>query len=227
MGKVSASLSWNDGYYSNRYTWLSGSLAYTSGANALSFVAGGNLGQTGYQTFATPVQNNGSIYNVIYTYTKGPWIVQPYFQYSSVPTNKTIGVINGASTKGGAILASYAFKHGFSLPVRWEYISSSGSAAQNSVTLMYGPGSDGTTFTVTPTFQTGGFFVRGDLAWTHIGSYTKGDVFGPQRFEQQPISSGWRNWLYLWRQHHEEVRHRVRRRRHPLGRYCGLGGFYL
>lgn len=179
MGKLSASLSWNDGYYSSRYTWLSGSLAYANGPNALSFVAGGNLGQTGYQTFATPVQNNGSIYNVIYTYTKGPWIVQPYFQYSSVPTNKSIGVINGASTKGGAILASYAFKHGFSLPVRWEYIASSGSAAQNSVNLMYGPGSNGTSFTVTPTFQSGGFFVRGDVAWTHIGSYTKGDVFGP------------------------------------------------
>src|SRR5579863_5043308 len=180
MGKVSASLSWNDGYYSSRYTWLSGSLAYTNGPNALSFVAGGNLGQTKYQTFATPVQNNGSIYNVIYTYTKGPWIVQPYFQYSSVPTNKTIGVINGASTKGGAILASYAFKHGFSLPVRWEYIASSGSVAQNSVNLMYGPGSNGTTFTVTPTYQAGGFFARGDIAYVHIGSFVPGAVFGPK-----------------------------------------------
>ena len=107
-------------------------------------MAGGNLGQTAFQTFATPVQNNGSIYNVIYTYTKGPWIVQPYFQYTDVPTNAKIGIVKGASTKGGAILASYAFKHGFSLPVRWEYISSSGSAAQNSVNLMYGPGSNGT-----------------------------------------------------------------------------------
>ena len=144
MGKFSASLSWNDGFYSNRYTWLSGSLAYTNGHHALSFVAGGNLGQTAFQTFATPVQNNGSIYNVIYTYTKGPWIVQPYFQYTDVPTNAKIGIVKGASTTGGAILASYAFKHGFSLPVRWEYIASSGSAAQNSVNLMYGPGSTGT-----------------------------------------------------------------------------------
>src|SRR5579862_2685534 len=179
MGKVTASLSWNDGFYSNRYNWLSGSLTYTNGPHALSFVGGGNLGQTKFQTLATPVQNNGSIYNVIYTYTKGPLILQPYFQYSDIPTNASIGIVKGASTKGGAILASYAFKHGFSLPVRWEYISSSGSAAQNSVNLMYGPGSNGTTFTVTPTFQQGGFFVRGDVAWVHAGSFTKGDVFGP------------------------------------------------
>ncbi len=163
MGKFAASLSWNDGFYSNRYTWLSGSLAYTNGPHALSFVAGGNMGQTKFQTFATPVQNNGSIYNVIYTFTKGSWIVQPYFQYTDVPTNAKIGVVNGASTAGGAILLSYAFKHGFSLPVRYEYISSSGSAAQDAVNLMYGPGSGGTSFTVTPTFQNGGFFARGDI----------------------------------------------------------------
>jgi hypothetical protein len=179
MGKFTASLSWNDGFYSDRYSWLWGSLAYASGPHALSFVAGGNMSQTAFQNLATPVQNNGSIYNVIYTFTKGPWIVTPYFQYTNIPTNAKIGVVKGASTTGGAIFVSYAMKHGFSLPVRWEYIGSSGSAAQNSVNLMYGPGSTGTSFTVTPTVQKGGFFVRGDLAWVHAGSYTKGAVFGP------------------------------------------------
>ena len=179
MGKVTASLSWNDGFYSNRYTWLSGSLAYANGPNTLSFVAGGNLGQTAFQTFATPVQNNGAIYNVIYMYMKGPLMIQPYYQYTSVPTNAKIGIPKGATTQGGAILFSYAFKHGFSLPVRWEYIASSGTAAENAINLMYGPGSSGTSFTVTPTVQAGGFFVRGDIAWAHAGSFTKGDVFGP------------------------------------------------
>jgi len=179
MGKFTASASWNDGFYSDRYTWLSGSLAYANGPHALSFVAGGNLGQTKFETFATPVQNNGSIYNLIYAYTKGSWIIQPYFQYTDVPTNAKIGIPTGASTKGGAILVSYAFKHGFSLPVRWEYIASSGSAAQNTLNLLYGPGSSGTSVTVTPTFQAGGFFVRGDLAWVHASSFTNGDVFGP------------------------------------------------
>ncbi len=178
MGKFSASVSWNDGFYSNRYTWLSGALAYTNGPNAISFVAGGNLGQTKFENYATPVQNNGAIYNVIYTYTKGAWIIQPYFQYTDVPTNASIGIAKGASTTGGAILLSYAFKHGFSLPVRYEYISSSGSAAQDAVNLMFGPGSTGTSFTVTPTFQKAGFFVRGDVGWVHAGSYLPGDVFG-------------------------------------------------
>ncbi len=178
MGKVTASLSWNDGFYSNRYSWLSGSLAYANGPHALSFVAGGNLGQTAVATFATPVENDGSIYNVIYTYTKGSWIVQPYYQYTSVPTNAKIGIVKGASTNGGAILVTHTFGHGFSLPVRFEYITSSGSVAENAVNLLYGPGSNGTSITATPTFQQGGFFVRGDLAWVHAGSYVPGAVFG-------------------------------------------------
>ena len=178
LGKFTASVSWNDGFYSNRYNWLSGSLTYTNGPHALAFVGGGNLGQTNYQTYATPVQDNGSIYNVIYTYTKGPWILQPYFQYSDVPTNLSIGVVKGASTAGGALLASYAFKHGFSLAGRWEYIGSSGSAAEQAVNLMYGPGSKGTSVTVTPTFQHAGFFVRGDLGFVHLSSITPGDGFG-------------------------------------------------
>jgi Putative beta-barrel porin-2, OmpL-like. bbp2 len=180
LGKFALSASWNDGFYSNRYTWVTGSVAYTNGAHALSFVAGGNAGQTKFQTYATPVQNNGSIYNVIYTFTKGPWILQPYYQYTTVPTNVNIGVENGAHTNGGAILASHAFSHGFSLAGRFEYISSNGTAALDTVNLLYGPGSSATSFTATPTFQYGGFFFRTDLAITHANSFTSGDVFGPK-----------------------------------------------
>jgi hypothetical protein len=183
MGKFSASFSWNDGFYSGRYSWLSGSLAYTNGAHTLAFVGAGNAGQNVYQTFATPVQNNGSIYNVIYTYSKNGLILQPYFQYTDVPTNAKIGITNGANTKGGAILVSKSFSHGLSLAGRWEYIGSSGSVAQNSLNLLFGPGSSGTSITVTPTFQTGGFFLRGDVSWTHAGDFTPGFVFG-DKFDQ-------------------------------------------
>lgn len=179
MGKFTASLSWNDGFYSNRYTWLSGSLAYVNGPHSLAFVAGGNYGHTGFQTYATPVQNNGSIYNVIYTYTKGSWIIQPYYQYTNVPTDVKIGIAKGASTNGGAILLSRAFSHGFALPVRFEYIASSGSPTTGDVNLMYGPGSKGLSFTVTPTYQAGGFFFRTDLAIVHISDFIPGDAFGP------------------------------------------------
>jgi hypothetical protein len=174
LGKFTACLSWNDGFYSNRYSWLTGSLTYAHGPHALSFAGGGNLGQTVYQTSATPVQNNSQIYNVIYTYTKGSWIVQPYFQYSNVPTNPAVGVVKGASTRGGAILVSHSFHHGFSLAGRWEYIGSTGRPEDQAVNLMYGAGSAGTSYTVTPTFQYGGLFFRGELSWVHLSDIAPG-----------------------------------------------------
>ncbi len=105
VGKFTASLSWNDGFYSNRYSWLSGALTYTTGAHSVSFQGIGTLSQTAFQTLATPVQNNSSIYALIYTFAKGSWIVQPYVQFSEVPTNPAIGVVKGANTRGGAAAA--------------------------------------------------------------------------------------------------------------------------
>jgi hypothetical protein len=179
LGKyLTASLSWNDGYYSNRYSWLSGSLTYTKGPHSLVYDGMGNTGQNKFQTAATPVQNNSIMHTVIYTYTKGAWIVQPYYQWSDVPTNTFAGITKGATTNGFALTASRAFKSGFALPARFEYITSSGSAARKSVNLIFGPGSSATSFTVTPTYQKGGFFARTELGYVHASNATAGDVFG-------------------------------------------------
>ncbi len=189
VGKYLAlSFSLNDGFYSNRYTWLSGAATFTKGAHALEFVAGGNFNEKNYFTPATPIQNDGSIYNVIYTFTKGPWIIQPYFQYTDVPTNTAVGITRGASTTGGAVLVSHAFKHGFSLAGRWEYLTSGSGTTYNPdlndgdggnvpLNLLFGPGSSATTVTVTPTFQYGGFFIRGDFSYVHAFSATPGYAF--------------------------------------------------
>jgi len=178
--KWALALSWNDGFYSNRYTWLTGSVTYAfNAANSLAFVGGGNAGTYAKNTLATPLAlNNSQIYNLIYTYTKGSWVVQPYFQYTDVPTNAGIGIAQGASTKGGALLATYNFKHGFSLAPRVEYIKSTGSVSNGAVNLMYGPGSGAFAFTVTPTYRKDAFFLRGDLAVVHATSMTPGFGFG-------------------------------------------------
>ncbi|HKR31027.1 MAG TPA: outer membrane beta-barrel protein [Terriglobales bacterium] len=179
LGKFTASLSWNDGYFSNRYSWLSGSLTYANGPQSLSFVGMGNLGQTAFQTLATPVQNNGAMYAVIYTYTKSGWIVQPYYQYSNVPTNPAVGVRRGASTNGGALLVSRTLKRGFSLASRGEYLASTGNSAERSVNLMYGPGSSAWSITLTPTFQYRRFFARGDLSFVRANNIAPSAAFGP------------------------------------------------
>ncbi len=179
--KLTTSFSWNDGFYSNRYTWLWGSLAYAfNSANSVAFIAGGNAGAYAKNTLATPLYlNNEQIYNLIYTYTKGAWVVQPYFQYTDVPTNPNIGIAQGAGTKGGAVLVTYNFKRGFSLAVRPEYIKTTGSVSNGAINLLYGPGSGAFGFTVTPTYRKDAFFLRGDFSIVHASDMTAGAAFGP------------------------------------------------
>lgn len=180
-GNFSGSLSWNDGFYSNRYTWLTGSVSYAfNSANTVTFAGGGNLGQTAYHSLATPlVLNNSRIYNVIYSHRHEAWMLQTYFQYADVPANAKIGITRGASTTGGAVLMNYNYKHGISLATRGEYISSTGNAAEGAVNLLYGPGSAAWSLTVTPTYQNHGFFVRGDFSVVWAANSVRGAEFGP------------------------------------------------
>jgi hypothetical protein len=145
--KLTVAFSWNDGYFSNRYMTLWGSLAWAfNAANTLSFVTSGNAGANKRVVtnplLPTPLlQNNSQVYNLIYTYRKGNLVITPYYPYTVVKANPNIGITTGSHANGGAILANYNFKHGFSLTVRPEYIkSSSGNTLDlTSNPLGYGP----------------------------------------------------------------------------------------
>jgi hypothetical protein len=180
LGKyLSASLSWNDGYYSDRYNWLTGSLTFTKGANTLVFSGMGNAGQTGYSTNTAPLaQNNSTMYAGIYTYTKGSWVATGTYQYSNAPTNTKIGIAKGATTNGFGAYVSKSFKSGFALPVRFEYLKQSGKVNGPDVNMLYGPGSSAFTFTATPTYQKGGFYFRSDMGFVNT-SNSAGYAFGP------------------------------------------------
>src|SRR3984893_17811610 len=136
-GPLAFALSFNDGFYSNRYTWLSGSATYTiDSSNNVVLAAGRNYAHTTkvttttpfLQTTATPLfQNNETLFTLVYNYNAAPWTITPYFQYTSVPRNPFLGATKGAETWGGAILANYAVNDNVTVAGRAEYISSSGS----------------------------------------------------------------------------------------------------
>ena len=179
--------SWHDGFYSNRFTWLWGSAAYAlDKENTFSVVAGGNYAHTTKSTLATPLfLNNETILNVIYTYNSAPWTITPYFQYTNVPGNSSppISTFSSAATYGGAILANYSFPEdsplpGFSLPLRVEYIASTGNLANGAPNLLYGPGSKAWSITLTPTYQYKIFFARAEFSHVSANSTTPGLAFG-------------------------------------------------
>ncbi|HEX4079850.1 MAG TPA: outer membrane beta-barrel protein [Rhizomicrobium sp.] len=180
-GPVSVAFSLNDGFYSNRLNWLTGSVAYTiDSTNSLTFIGGGNTGHTGHSSFATPpAQNNGDIFNLIYSWTSGPWTLSPYLQYANVPTDTALGIDHSAPTTGGAALISYAINDDWKLAGRGEYIGASGNDIAGTPDLLYGPGSDAWSLTVTPTYQHGIFFARGEASYVGVGHTAAGYVFGP------------------------------------------------
>jgi hypothetical protein len=187
---LTLAVSLNDGFYSDSYNWLVGSLAYAiNKQNTFTIVGGGNFDQTAKNVVScrafdciakTPIfQNNGQILNVIYSYSNAPWTITPYFQYTHVPSNAFLGVPRDGSTYGGAVLASYAVSDNLSLAGRIEGIGSTGSLANGAPNLLgYGPGSAAWSVTVTPTYQAGVWFARADASWTQASSIAPGFGFG-------------------------------------------------
>jgi Putative beta-barrel porin-2, OmpL-like. bbp2 len=184
-GPLAASVSWNNGFYSHSYTWVTGSLAWTiNPQNTLIIVGGGNAGFAKSNNFATPLlNNNGQIYNVIYTYNAAPIVITPYFQETNIPFNPDIGVLKSTQTLSGAILGSYAFTDMISVAGRAEYIGTTGnenSPKGSAANLLYGVGSDAWSLTLTPTFQWKQFFFRGEVSYVQANSYASGAVFGKE-----------------------------------------------
>ena len=188
-GPLAFNLSLNDGFYSNDLSYVTGAVTWTiNPAYTLEFSAGGNTRKTDTSNSATPLfLNNSQMYNLILTHTDGPWTFQPYIQYTQVPALPQLGT-GSASTFGGALFVNYTVPatakmgdislSGLSLPARFEYITSTGSIGANSPSLVYGPGSNAFSMTITPTYQFQIYFVRAEISYVSASSTTPGFGFG-------------------------------------------------
>nr|WP_295108369.1 outer membrane beta-barrel protein [uncultured Caulobacter sp.] len=177
-GPLSISASLNDGFYSGKYSWGSALVSYAlNDKNVVAFAGGANFDKaTDKSTSATPLlQNNSEIYNLIWTHTNGPLTIMPYVQYTRVPKMPALGVTEKASTTGVAVLGKYSFNENVSLAARAEHISTDGAGVTN---LLYGPDSKATSLTLTPTFQKGAFFIRGEVAYIKLNNYAAGAGLG-------------------------------------------------
>ncbi len=182
---VTLAITWNDGFYSETYSWAWLSAVYAiNSSNSVTFIGGGNTKHTNIATSATPLyQNNQQIYGLIYLHTAGKWIIEPYVQYTYVPRIPKIEANQKSSTSGAALYINYSAKDNpdgssFNLPVRIEYISSTGSLDKGAPNLLYGPGSKAWSFTITPTYQYKRFFARTEFSFVKANDFTSGSAFG-------------------------------------------------
>ena len=183
-GPLVASVAVGDGFYSKNYDWLSGLVSYViDDHNSISVVAMGNVGKTktrDFDAYTTPLaQNSGQIYNLIYKYTNGPLTLQPYFQFTNVPDEPSLGFTKDGRTYGFALLGNYAVTKTLNIAARTEYIESSGNLSNGAPNLLgYGAGSEAYSFTLTPTYQNKAFFLRGELSYVKINSFDKTSGLG-------------------------------------------------
>jgi hypothetical protein len=179
-GPLSVSLSLNDGFYSNRFNWLSGTIGYAvSSKDSVTFGAAGSLSRNRKSTFATPtILNNGQLYFLSWTHNDGSWTIQPYVQWQRTPRDTNLGIPHSASTYGAAVLGKYSFTNQWSLAARAEYIKSTGSLSNGAPSLLYGPGSSAWSLTLTPTWQKGIFFARAEGSYVSAQSVIDGFGLG-------------------------------------------------
>ncbi|MBV9332009.1 MAG: outer membrane beta-barrel protein [Alphaproteobacteria bacterium] len=178
-GPLTVSFSWNDGFYTNVWNSLSGLVSYAlnGGADTFAFTAEGNLRTSASSTFFESPLSVGSIYDLIYTHTQGPWTISPYVQYISTPTRFFEW---GAQVWGGGLLTSYSFNDNWKLAARGEYESAAshhGTIFSSNI-IGYGPESNAWSITVTPTYQWKVFYARADFSYVGIGNIKSGDGFG-------------------------------------------------
>lgn len=184
-GPLTIAAAWNDGMYSNRYTWAWLSAVYAINShNTLALIGSGNTKITNYSSSATPLYlNNEQLYNLIYTRTSNKWTIQPYLQYTKVPKSDILKTTQDAATYGAALFVNYAAVSNpdgssFFLPVRLEYIKSTGSLGKGAPNLLYGQGSNAWSFTVTPTYQYKRIFARAEFSFVNANKITSGSAFG-------------------------------------------------
>lgn len=182
-GPFSLSVSLNDGFYSRTWNWISALASYDfdGAANTVAVVASGSLGHNpSTLPFATPVINNGSIFNLSYTHTSGSWTINPYLQINTASADPLHGALKGADSAGGALLVSYALDDHWKLAARAEYAGSNGSAAQGSANMaIAGPGSKEWSITLTPAYQYKILFARLEASYVSAGDTTPGFAYGP------------------------------------------------
>jgi len=175
-GPLSASLAWTDGYYSNRYNVLSGLLSYAiNGSNTVSIYGQGSLGKSrlsSNEVAYSALGNESQIYGVEYEYSSGPWMIEPYVQYMHTPKAPLLGVTHEFNNYGASLLADYSFTNTVSLGARAEYLAVGGkpgeglnaSGVASSLTDLPAD-SHAWSITLTPTYQSGGFFARAELSY--------------------------------------------------------------
>jgi len=174
-GPLSVALSWNDGLYSN--VWNAGSGLVSFAIDSSDTIAFDAQVIPSLHDSHNHVRSPGQqIYDLMYTYSADPWTIGPYIQYQKFDDHHSYPChcdVSSGDEWGVGILGSYQLDPNWSLNGRFEYEAASGGSPHYWA-LPYGQKSKAWSVTVTPTYQDGIFFARGELSYTGLSDFAVG-----------------------------------------------------
>jgi len=181
-GKLNAALEFNDGYYSGSHRAVEGSLAWSATpSSALSFAF--ILPDADTPANPTAFIANKSEYDLMFTGQYGKLSLTPYLLWVRSPKSAAAAFVNDESAFFASALADFSFTDAFSIGARFESAQNGSSpldSSSNADFIGYGPGSNATTYTLTPQYKTKHFFARAEWSRVQADHVTRGFGFGSQ-----------------------------------------------
>lgn len=167
LGKFTADLEYDDGYYSGTHRALEGLVGWIFSADD-----GAQFAWILPQAKTPPTQSasvaNKSEYDLMVEKRVGRLQLQPYWLWVDSPADPGLGYTRNETAFAQALLAEYVFGATWSLAGRYEVLHGSSSASDESANadlVGFGPGRSVYTLTLTPTFQAANYTVRIEYAF--------------------------------------------------------------
>jgi Putative beta-barrel porin-2, OmpL-like. bbp2 len=181
-GKFSASVSLTDGYYTGVFNYLQWLLTYTpNSSNNFNLFEGTNLGQTGSSVGGSGnvLLDNSTMLGGFYTHTAGNLSVTPEFQYQYTPEIAKLGIDHPVSNLAAVVFMDYQFgtspwSLGGFVEYATQFVNRENASNASMDYFGFGPGSNLTGISLTPTWQYKNLFVRADAGFLHVGHGNEG-----------------------------------------------------
>ncbi|MBE7563268.1 outer membrane beta-barrel protein [Acidithiobacillus sp. HP-6] len=201
-GPYYAYMSWSDGYYTNRYNFLSWLFSYSfNKKDIINFYGGANLGHTGYLTNQTEgdiAENNSTMFGGWLTYNLHNLTITPEVQYQYAPKITKLGLPTSSSNITAALFADYELSKHYTVGSFVEYakgfignnsFKNNPDMIANANYLGYGLDSSLYGLSVTPTYSNYGLFARLNLAYMNVSNISLGDGFGVTGMKNNQFSA--------------------------------------
>ncbi len=180
QGPWSGTLEYNDAYYSGHDRAWEALVGYAPTSNTniqfAAIVPSANAGPN-----PTVTIGNKTEYDLFPTRTIGKLQLMPYVLWVRSPASGALGYPRDESAFAAVLMGAYSFNSDVSVAARWEQVnnhSATTDASPNADLVGFGPGSGGTTFTVTPTYHHGVTLVRLEYSHMTVQNATPGLAFG-------------------------------------------------